>query len=124
MPVSSAEMRPSGLTPVASVMTRPAPPRAKEPRCTRCQSVGTPSSRSTEYWQRGDTQSRLRNVTERSVKGDRSAGVTIPPNYRGGMELEWSARDAARMIARPRADDDKYRRGVLGIETGSERYPG
>ncbi|PPI17632.1 NAD(P)H-hydrate dehydratase [Rathayibacter sp. AY1D2] len=32
--------------------------------------------------------------------------------------------EAARSIRVPREDDDKYTRGVLGIATGSERYPG
>ncbi|NEM90510.1 ADP-dependent NAD(P)H-hydrate dehydratase [Galbitalea soli] len=32
--------------------------------------------------------------------------------------------DAARHIAVPRDDDDKYSRGVLGVITGSEQYPG
>ncbi|AJM77966.1 ADP-dependent NAD(P)H-hydrate dehydratase [Rathayibacter toxicus] len=32
--------------------------------------------------------------------------------------------DAARMIRLPRAEDDKYSRGVLGVATGSTRYPG
>ncbi|WP_068213804.1 NAD(P)H-hydrate dehydratase, partial [Rathayibacter tanaceti] len=32
--------------------------------------------------------------------------------------------EAARELRRPRAEDDKYRRGVLGVATGSERYPG
>lgn len=36
----------------------------------------------------------------------------------------WKADDAARHIAVPRRDDDKYTRGVLGIITGSEQYPG
>lgn len=34
------------------------------------------------------------------------------------------AADAADWIRAPRADDDKYRRGVLGMVTGSARYPG
>jgi hydroxyethylthiazole kinase-like uncharacterized protein yjeF len=38
--------------------------------------------------------------------------------------VHWTARDAADMIARPSATDDKYTRGVLGVATGSERYPG
>ncbi|MFT4136048.1 ADP-dependent NAD(P)H-hydrate dehydratase [Microbacterium sp.] len=37
---------------------------------------------------------------------------------------EWTARDAAACLRRPRPEDDKYRRGVLGIRTGSEAYPG
>lgn len=32
--------------------------------------------------------------------------------------------DAARWIAVPHADDDKYSRGVVGFATGSARYPG
>jgi hydroxyethylthiazole kinase-like uncharacterized protein yjeF len=37
---------------------------------------------------------------------------------------EWTAADAAHWIRRPQADDDKYRRGVLGVLTGSTEYPG
>lgn len=36
----------------------------------------------------------------------------------------WAARDAARVLRRPTAADDKYSRGVLGIRTGSAAYPG
>jgi hydroxyethylthiazole kinase-like uncharacterized protein yjeF len=36
----------------------------------------------------------------------------------------WTVRDAARVLRRPTAADDKYSRGVLGVRTGSERYPG
>jgi hydroxyethylthiazole kinase-like uncharacterized protein yjeF len=36
----------------------------------------------------------------------------------------WTASDAAAHIAIPRATDDKYSRGVLGVITGSEQYPG
>jgi ADP-dependent NAD(P)H-hydrate dehydratase / NAD(P)H-hydrate epimerase len=36
----------------------------------------------------------------------------------------WTAQDAARLIAVPREDDDKYSRGVLGVITGSTQYPG
>lgn len=37
---------------------------------------------------------------------------------------EWTPRDAAGMIAVPEAADDKYSRGVLGVVTGSDEYPG
>jgi hydroxyethylthiazole kinase-like uncharacterized protein yjeF len=37
---------------------------------------------------------------------------------------EHTADDAARLIAVPRDDDDKYSRGVLGVITGSTMYPG
>ncbi|MCJ1708904.1 ADP/ATP-dependent (S)-NAD(P)H-hydrate dehydratase [Microbacterium sp. VKM Ac-2923] len=37
---------------------------------------------------------------------------------------DWSGLDAARTLRRPTADDDKYSRGVVGLRTGSTRYPG
>jgi len=37
---------------------------------------------------------------------------------------EWTAEDAAEWIAAPAAGDDKYTRGVLGVVTGSQEYPG
>jgi len=37
---------------------------------------------------------------------------------------EWTRDDAARWISVPGPDDDKYSRGVLGVITGSARYPG
>lgn len=36
----------------------------------------------------------------------------------------WGPADAARCIAVPDRDDDKYSRGVLGVVTGSAQYPG
>ncbi len=44
-------IRPSGDTAVASVISNPAPERAKLPRWIRCQSVARPSS--AEYWHMG-----------------------------------------------------------------------
>jgi hydroxyethylthiazole kinase-like uncharacterized protein yjeF len=63
------------------------------------------------------------------------AAVAFPPAYREGMsdarddqvpegwirQDEERTRDAVRL---PRDDDDKYTRGVLGVRTGSDRYPG
>ncbi len=40
------------------------------------------------------------------------------------MTSGYSAVEAARAIAVPSGDSDKYSRGVLGIVTGSEKYPG
>lgn len=37
---------------------------------------------------------------------------------------EWEAADARDWIAEPGPGDDKYSRGVLGVITGSHRYPG
>lgn len=41
-----------------------------------------------------------------------------------GSYAQWSERDAATHIAVPGASDDKYSRGVLGVITGSDQYPG
>lgn len=40
------------------------------------------------------------------------------------MTGSWTVRDAAGVLRRPTATDDKYSRGVLGIRTGSDAYPG
>ena len=40
------------------------------------------------------------------------------------MAIEWSAEHAAGVLERPTSSDDKYSRGVLGVRTGSQRYPG
>ena len=37
---------------------------------------------------------------------------------------EWGAADAARHIRIPGPQDNKYTHGVLGVVTGSEKYPG
>ena len=36
----------------------------------------------------------------------------------------WTVQDAAHVLRRPTAADDKYSRGVLGVRTGSDQYPG
>src|SRR5690606_26016571 len=89
------------------------------------------------------------NVTPRMLWSRNSAGVPPPastvvtrsalfdvcrrdPNYRGSMVehrrtqgfREWMAADARDWIAVPGPGDDKYSRGVLGVITGSHRYPG
>jgi hypothetical protein len=86
-PVSCGEMRPSGLTAVASLTMRPAPPMAKAPRCTRCQSVGTPSRSSTEYWQSAGTQRRLRKVVERMLSGLKRVEEVTETSSRSGAAV-------------------------------------
>src|SRR4029079_10130087 len=71
MPASHGVMRPSGVTPLASTHTMPAPPTARLPRCTKCQSFGMPSS--DEYWHIGETMTRLGRTTERSCRGEKRA---------------------------------------------------
>src|SRR5690606_1343654 len=49
------------------------------------------------------------------------------PQHRHGTQhgfREWTARDARHWIVEPAPHDDKYSRGVLGVITGSDRYPG
>ncbi|WP_438855282.1 ADP-dependent NAD(P)H-hydrate dehydratase [Agromyces sp. M3QZ16-3] len=41
-----------------------------------------------------------------------------------GTWREWTLDDASDWLSEPDADDDKYRRGVLGVITGSPDYPG
>ncbi|MFC5122727.1 hypothetical protein ACFPRL_04530 [Pseudoclavibacter helvolus] len=48
----------------------PKPPLALAPKCTRCQSPGTPST--AEYWHMGESQSRLSIVSPRAVNGVKS----------------------------------------------------
>ncbi|WP_109209998.1 MULTISPECIES: ADP/ATP-dependent (S)-NAD(P)H-hydrate dehydratase [Microbacterium] len=40
------------------------------------------------------------------------------------MARTWGRADAALALRRPTASDDKYSRGVLGMRTGSDAYPG
>src|SRR5579864_9653621 len=65
-------MRASGTTAVASVKTSAAPPTARLPRCTRCQSVANPSV--LEYWHIGETIMRLRSRTSRICRLSKSTG--------------------------------------------------
>jgi hypothetical protein len=71
-----------GATALASVITSPAPPVAKAPRCTKCQSFANPSS--LEYWHIGDTPIRFLNSTSRNLSGEKSrasvsTGNSKPP---------------------------------------------
>ena len=68
-PRSCGLIRPSGDTAVASVITSPAPPTARAPRWTRCQSFAKPFS--AEYWHIGETPTRFGNVTERRANGEK-----------------------------------------------------
>ena len=40
------------------------------------------------------------------------------------MTRSWTVEDTGRVLRRPTAADDKYSRGVLGVRTGSDAYPG
>src|ERR1700741_4732541 len=68
-------MRPPASTAVASIMTSPAPPTARLPRWTRCQSLANPSSH--EYWHIGETAMRLRKTISRMASGVKRLGASI-----------------------------------------------
>jgi hypothetical protein len=81
MPRSPWVMRPSGSTAVASVKTTLAPPTAKRPYCTMCQSLAMPSS--AEYWHMGEMTTRLRRVSPRRVRGLSSMAGAVASVIRG-----------------------------------------
>ncbi len=70
------EIRPSADTHTISVITRPAPPSALPPRCTRWKSDGVPSS--AEYMSIAETITRLTSSSSRSLKGWNMGGTTSP----------------------------------------------
>src|SRR5947209_20480760 len=70
-------MRPAASTPVASIMTRPGPATASEPRCRMCQSVALPSI--ALYWHIGATTMRLGRVRPRNAIGVKSWLVIMFP---------------------------------------------
>ena len=72
IPAQPGEMRPSRLTSVISVITSPAPPIARLPRWTRCQSFGSPSS--ARYWHIELTTIRFGSTSSRSRYGVNSGG--------------------------------------------------
>ena len=69
-PGPAGEIRPSGTTAVASVITSPAPPRATARGGRGASRSGTPST--AEYWHIGETQTRLRTLTSRRAMGVKS----------------------------------------------------
>src|SRR5579871_4948004 len=75
IPMSPGVMRPCAVTAVASVNTRPAPPTARLPRWTRCQSLAKPSS--LEYWHIGETAIRLRRTTPRMEMGSKRVDFDV-----------------------------------------------
>src|SRR5580704_19676583 len=70
-PRSCGVIRPSGSTASASVRTSPAPPTARLPKCTRCQSLLNPSS--LEYWHMGETNTRLGKLTPANWMGENNS---------------------------------------------------
>src|SRR3954464_5788654 len=83
MPAQPGVIRPAGETQTISVITSPAPPRARAPRWTRWKSVGRPSS--AEYMSIGETTTRLASSSRPSrngwnIGGGGSTGPASPAN--------------------------------------------
>src|SRR5690606_37804109 len=77
------------------------------------------------YWHIGETHSGLRRVMSRSDRGVKRMLIRGRLREEGGaMTRSWTMEDTARALRRPTAADDKYSRGVLGVRTGSDAYPG
>ena len=70
-------MRPRRSTPVASMVTMPAPDMARLIQCPMCQSVAEPSS--AEYWHIGDTAMRFRNGRPPISIGEKRRDVMKAP---------------------------------------------
>src|SRR5690242_4598408 len=81
MPRSEAVMRPSGDMAEASCMTSAAPPTARLPRCTRCQSLAKPSTE--EYWHMGEMTMRCLRVMDRRVYGVKRRLMLLFGHYNG-----------------------------------------
>ena len=77
MPVHPGVIRPDGETQTISVITRPAPPSALPPRCTRWKSPGTPSR--AEYMSIGETITRFASSRPPSRNGWNIGGRTCAP---------------------------------------------
>ena len=93
IPVQPCVMRPSALTSVVSVITRPAPPTARLPRCTRCQSSTVPST--AEYWHIGRDHDAVGQLEPARAEGRehrrrracrRAAGVAPAPRATSGAD--------------------------------------
>ena len=82
MPAHPGVILPMSDTQIISVMTNPAPPSARAPRCTRWKSPGVPST--AEYMSIGDTTTRFRNSNPRNRSGvnigGRGSGCTALTN--------------------------------------------
>src|SRR5262245_8344719 len=74
-------MRPMSATAVASVITSAAPPTARLPRWTTCQSFENPST--LEYSHIGETTMRLESVSERKEIGSNRCGIALDYAMRG-----------------------------------------
>src|SRR5699024_12570591 len=74
-PAHAWVLRPSGSIAVSAPNTMPAPPMAKRPKLTSCQSPGAPFSDA--YWHIGDATIRLRIFRSRSISGVNSKGLSV-----------------------------------------------
>src|SRR3569833_880644 len=115
-------MRASGTTPVASRITRPKPPRAKRPRCTKCQSLAKPCW--AEYWHIGATTARLRNVSSRREKKKNRRDIRELLERGGGLQsgpLSFHRQDTmdGKASSQMRVPGEEQPFAGIGVEEGS-----
>jgi hypothetical protein len=72
-PKSPGLIRPSAETAVASWIINAAPPMARLPKCTICQSEANPSM--DEYWHIGEITMRFLKTTSLIVNGEKSFDI-------------------------------------------------
>jgi hypothetical protein len=81
-------IRPSALVQIISVITRPAPPIARAPRCTRWKSPGVPST--DEYMSIGETTTRLASSRPRSRNGVNIGTASVTVATKSGSRIRSS----------------------------------
>ncbi len=78
-------IRPSADVQIISVITSPAPPIARAPRCTRWKSPGVPST--DEYMSIGETTTRLESSRPRNRNGANIGGVSPSDATKSGSRI-------------------------------------
>src|SRR5579872_3239148 len=112
MPRSWGEIRPRASTAAASVKISAAPPTARLPKCTKCQSFAKPSS--DEYWHIGETTSRFFSVISRILYGSNNIKNLI---RFAGVEIDELAVDAVGCAARQKRQNPRH---LVGRCSGHE----
>src|SRR3984885_14766905 len=120
MPVQPGVIRPAGDTQTISVITRPAPPSALLPRCTRWKSPGTPSR--ALYMSIGETITRLASSSGPSRNGwnigGLGSGPRPPANQRAQVGHELGVAQPEVVVGDPAAARHDVERELVRVLVG------
>ena len=127
MPAQPGVIRPSALTQTISVITRPAPPSALPPRCTRWKSDGIPSR--AEYMSIADTTTRLARSSDAQperlehrrhhlARAHARAACSAPANQASIAVGELRIAQAQVGVGDPAAAGHDVERELLGLLAG------